>query len=109
MPRVSKRRKDSDDRPQEPTEADAETALSFEQAVERVEAIIERIESGEAGLEDSIAQYEKGVVLLGRCRAILDRAEQRIEELTASPEPKGRGAAPRDDDGAADADDELPL
>lgn len=57
--------------------------LSFEQAVERVEAIIERIESGEAGLEQSIAEYERGVGLLKRCREILENAEQRIEKLAA--------------------------
>jgi len=57
--------------------------LGFEEALEAVESIIERIESGEVGLEDSIAEYEKGAALLKRCRATLERAEQRIRELTA--------------------------
>lgn len=56
--------------------------MDFESAVEQIEKIIERIESGEIGLEESIAQYERGVGLIRRCRQVLDRAEQRVEELT---------------------------
>lgn len=55
---------------------------SFEQSLAQLEAIIARIESGEVGLERSIAEYERGVALIKRCREILGRAEQRVEELT---------------------------
>lgn len=74
----------------------AET-LTFEQAVERLESIIRRIESGEIGLEQSIREYEHGVSLLKRCRAILEQAEQRVEELTT----------PRS--GASESDEEAPF
>jgi len=57
--------------------------LSFEDAIERVEALIEGMESGEVGLEESIGQYEQGTKLLAHCRAILERAEQRIAKLAA--------------------------
>ncbi len=56
---------------------------TFEEAVSRVESIIERIESGEMGLEDQIEQYARGAELLKRCRDVLDRCEQRVEEITA--------------------------
>ncbi|MBC7833775.1 MAG: exodeoxyribonuclease VII small subunit [Phycisphaerales bacterium] len=56
--------------------------LSFEQALENLESIIERIEQGEVGLEQSLAEYERGVDLIKRCRAILERAEQKVEDLT---------------------------
>lgn len=56
--------------------------LSFEQALEQIESIIARIESGEVGLEASIDEYEKGVALIARCRDILGRAEQRVDDLT---------------------------
>lgn len=46
-----------------------------------MEDLIVRIESGEIGLEESLARYEEGVALIKRCRAILDVAEQRVEEL----------------------------
>ncbi len=66
------------------TTDDGETPqTSYEAAIERLEEIIERIESGEAGLEESLGLFEEGVKLRDRCRAILDRAEQRIAELTA--------------------------
>lgn len=58
------------------------TSLSYEQAIELVESIADQIESGEIGLEQSIAAYEQGISLIRRCRAILDQAEQRITELT---------------------------
>lgn len=57
-------------------------APSFEQSLEEVESIIEAIESGEVGLEKSLAEYERGVKILKRCRDILTTAEQRIESLS---------------------------
>ena len=60
--------------------------LKFEEAVAQLEAIIEGIESGEVGLEESLAQYEKGMKLIAHCRSILTAAEKRIVELTADAE-----------------------
>ena len=57
-------------------------SLSYEQAVEALESLIDRIESGEIGLEESLEQYERGMELLKRCRSIVDHAEQRLRELT---------------------------
>lgn len=56
--------------------------LTFEDALRQVEDIIERIESGKVGLEQSIAEYERGARLIRRCREVLGRAEQRVQELT---------------------------
>lgn len=64
-----------------PPSQDESAALNFEQALERLEAIVERIESGQLGLEESIAQYESGVSLIKRCKEILSRQEQRVEAL----------------------------
>lgn len=55
--------------------------LTFEQATEELEAIIERIESGEIGLEASLEQRRRGEALIRRCRAILDKAEQELEQV----------------------------
>ncbi len=60
---------------------DAE-AMPFEEALEMVEQIIERIESGQIGLEDSIQAYERGVKLIKRCRNVLDLAELRVRDIT---------------------------
>ena len=55
--------------------------LTFEQAVGKLERIVEQIESGEVGLEESIARYEEGITLVKQCRAILDAAEKKIQLL----------------------------
>ncbi len=58
-------------------------SLTYEQALGELESLIERIEQGEIGLEESLAEYRRGAALLKRCRGILETAEQQIEELTA--------------------------
>ncbi len=55
--------------------------MPFEDAIARLEAIIERVERGQVGVERAMAEYEQGVKLVARCRAVLARVEQRIEEL----------------------------
>ena len=64
---------------------------TFEEALSEVEAIIERIETGQSGLERSIGEYEKGVRLLARCRGLLKAAEQRIEDVTGKLGEEGTG------------------
>lgn len=64
---------------------------TFEEALSEVEAIIERIETGQSGLERSIGEYEKGVRLLARCRLLLKDAQQRIEDVTGKLEEEGTG------------------
>ncbi len=59
------------------------TQPTFEQAIEQLEAITEKIESGDVGLAESLTQYEHGMKLIGRCRAMLDDAEKRIAKLSA--------------------------
>jgi exodeoxyribonuclease VII small subunit len=79
------------------TDRASEAELGFEEALEQVESIIEKVESGQIGLEESIAQYERGAALILRCRKILERAEQRVQELTAqmSAPNSGGGASGR--------------
>ncbi len=57
-------------------------SLTFEQATEELEAIIDRIESGEVGLEESLVQRKRGEALIKSCRAILDKAEQELEHVS---------------------------
>jgi exodeoxyribonuclease VII small subunit len=56
---------------------------SFESALERLEAIVERLESGELPLEEALAAFEEGVGLSRRCTAELEAAERRIELLVS--------------------------
>jgi exodeoxyribonuclease VII small subunit len=68
-------------KPDDPATAITPSESSFEDAMAEVEAIVEQIESGEIGLEASLAKYERGAVLVKRCRDLLAQAEQRIETL----------------------------
>ncbi len=63
-----------------------ESSPTFEQSITQLEQIVAAIESGQIGLEDSLAKYEQGMELVKRCRAILDHAEKRIEQLSEGKE-----------------------
>ena len=65
-----------------PVAAPAE-ALGFEEALKRLTAIVERLESGELSLEQSLALFEEGTRLSRTSQAQLDAAEKRVEELLA--------------------------
>jgi len=55
--------------------------LKFEEAMQRLEAIVAAMESGQIGIEESLAKYEEAMELAAHCRQILDRAEQRIQKV----------------------------
>lgn len=56
--------------------------LSFEKAMERLEAIVEEMESGKMPLEELLVRYEEGMKLVKVCQERLSRAEQKIEIIT---------------------------
>lgn len=55
--------------------------LSFEDALSRLEAIVEQLEDDPPGLAESLDAYEEGVSLANSCLERLNEAEQRISEL----------------------------
>jgi exodeoxyribonuclease VII small subunit len=55
--------------------------LTFESASKELDAIVERLERGEASLDETIALYERGKELHRFCAEKLDAAHGRIEEL----------------------------
>jgi len=57
-------------------------AMSFETALKELEAIVGKLESGQAPLAESIAIYERGEALKAHCEALLKAAEMRIEKIT---------------------------
>jgi exodeoxyribonuclease VII small subunit len=57
----------------------------FEQALERLETIVEELEAGSLTLEESLTRYEEGMRLSRRLTASLDQAEKRIERLVEEP------------------------
>ncbi len=68
---------------QAPEEASPQT---FEQALEKLEAIVAEIEEGRVSLEESIDRYAEGTTLVKRCRKILDQAEKKIQLLAKGEE-----------------------
>ncbi len=62
---------------------------SYEDAVDRVERLIDAIESGEIGLDESLKAFEEGMGLIKGCRARLEKAEQRVTELLAEDDTAG--------------------
>ena len=59
-----------------------EPEANFEQAMQRLEQIVEQMESGELPLEELIVRYEEGMKLVKVCQERLASAEQRIEIIT---------------------------
>ena len=57
-------------------------AMSFEQALEALEKIVDDLERGDVPLDQSIRIYERGEALKAHCEALLKAAEMRIEKIT---------------------------
>ncbi|MDF3058299.1 MAG: xseB [Rariglobus sp.] len=62
-------------------EAKTQQPPSFEHALERLEAIVESMESGEVPLAELLAKFEEGNLLLKICESRLKEAELKIEQL----------------------------
>ena len=54
---------------------------SFEDAQAELERIVERLEQGQASLDEALALWERGEKLYAFCRAKLDGAQGKVEEL----------------------------
>ena len=53
----------------------------FEDALKKLEKIVDSLESGDIGLDESLKKYEEGMKLLKFCTAKLDEVEKKIEIL----------------------------
>lgn len=56
-------------------------SLSFEQALDELDALVRKMEAGELSLDDSIAAYRRGAALAQHCQARLATAEQELSKL----------------------------
>lgn len=72
------------------------SALSFEKAVEELEAIVSALERGDVALDKSIEIYERGEALKKHCEALLGAAENRIEKIRLDRAGKPQGVEPLD-------------
>jgi len=96
-----------------------EPELNFEGALDRLEKIVEQMESGKLALEDLIVRYEEGMNLVKVCQDRLTKAEQKIEIIARNNAGKPvvkdfepvQEAGPREKtaDEFENADDEIKL
>ena len=66
---------------------DASPVAQFENSLDELEQLVEKMEQGEMSLEDSLAAYERGVGLYRRCQTALEQAELRVRLLTDPDQP----------------------
>ncbi len=59
-------------------------AMSFEVASEQLESIIRKLENGEANLEETIALYDRGVLLRDHCEKKLRASEKKVEIILSN-------------------------
>lgn len=64
------------------SEATPPEDLSFEEALHRLESIVETLEDEPPHLEDALDAYEEGVSLAQRCLTQLEQADLRVQELS---------------------------
>ncbi|MFN3769269.1 MAG: exodeoxyribonuclease VII small subunit [Ectopseudomonas guguanensis] len=53
----------------------------FEHSLAELQTLVERLESGELSLEDSLTAFEQGIGLTRECQAALAQAEQKVQIL----------------------------
>ncbi len=61
--------------------AKKEKNQTFEDALSRLETLVEKMESGDGTLEQSLDWFEEGMRLIESCRQELESAEQKVKEL----------------------------
>jgi exodeoxyribonuclease VII small subunit len=56
----------------------AEKKMDFEKAIERLQQIVDDMESGNAKLDELLSLFEEGIALVKYCREALDKAEKKV-------------------------------
>ncbi|MDP3896357.1 MAG: exodeoxyribonuclease VII small subunit [Mesorhizobium sp.] len=71
-------------------------AMSFEQALEALERIVDDLEKGDVPLDQSIRIYERGEALKAHCDLLLKSAEDKVEKIRLARDGKPVGTEPLD-------------
>lgn len=64
----------------------ADQNFNFENAINELSSIVNKLESGECSLDESISLFEKGILLSKKCNETLETARQKIITLTEAEE-----------------------
>ncbi|SVB43326.1 uncharacterized protein METZ01_LOCUS196180 [marine metagenome] len=61
--------------------AKKKSSPSFEEALQKLESLVEKMESGDISLEQSLEWFEEGIRLVKSCRKQMENAEQKVQSL----------------------------
>ncbi len=89
--------------------ASVKLPVSFEEALEELERIVQSMEDDVLSLEESLKAYERGVLLTKVCQEKLDAANQQIQVLQNNLLQPLEKVADEDSDEEVDIDDGLPF
>lgn len=62
-------------------ESEEERELSLEEAFAQLEEVISHLETEEITLEESFAEYNRGMALLAKCNETIDRVEKKVLKI----------------------------
>lgn len=71
-------------------------AMSFEQALDALERIVDNLERGDVPLDQSIRIYERGEALKAHCDRLLKAAEDKVQKIRLTREGQPAGVEPLD-------------
>ena len=71
-------------------------ALSFEDALDQLEKIVNDLERGDVSLDESIKTYERGEALKKHCATLLQAAEDKVEKIRMGADGAAKGTEPLD-------------
>lgn len=60
--------------------------IDFEKALEQLEAVVAKMETGDLPLAETMKEFEAGVKLVRQCQTQLEQARQQVDQLIASQE-----------------------
>ena len=55
--------------------------MSFEESIQQLESLVEKLEAGGTDLDQSLEIYEKAVILRNHCKKVLDDGQRRIKKI----------------------------
>ncbi len=61
-----------------------DTSMTFEKALQELEAVVKQLEAGDLALEEALKAYEKGAALKLLCEDKLKKAQLRIDNISLS-------------------------
>ncbi len=69
----------------------------FEETLADLEKLVRKLEDGDLSLDESLAEFKRGIDLTSQCQTVLDQAQQTVDELTKPDDPGSLKAFEPDD------------